>query len=726
MTWHDSGGNLLLSQPFPEISIIPVIKYKNNMASVRIVNTVDGERSFADNLMPYEDRKALRAKVFFNFQDGECLHGLGQAEEGIYDYRGNTQYLYQHNMRIPVPFLISDKKYGILFDCGCLLTFNDGNFGSYIFLDTVDILDFYFIYADNKDGIIAGMRELTGHAPLLPRWAFGFIQSKESYHSQDEFVETARQYRARHIPLDCVVQDWNTWEPGKWGNKRPDKTRYPDIAGANQELHDMHVHSMISIWPNMGAGSEDHEEHDKAGSLLLDNSTYNAFDDKARHLYWRQVNRELFAGSFDAWWCDSTEPFTGPDWKGDILKEPWERFSLVGGEHKKYLDPARANLFALEHARGIYLNQRKVTSQKRVFNLTRSGWAGSQRYGAVMWSGDTSAAWNVLKKQICEGLNFCMSGLPWWTLDIGGYFAGSERKRNPDGSVNQRKDIFWFRHGDFNEGVNDPGFRELYVRWLQLGTFLPLFRSHGTDTPREIWHFGEPGSPFYDTIETFIRLRYRLMPYIYSMAGAVSLSGYTMLRSLLFDFENDETAKNISDEFMFGGAFLVCPVTEPLYYTPGGIPVQKNRERRCYLPENARTGWFDFWDKKYYNGGQWITVPSPLERIPLFVRSGSIVPLETAKTEYAGQITDKPVEINVYPGADGHFVLYEDSGDGYAYEKGEYNSIDLYWSDSDHIFSIGPSKYDFPLSIRRRNCLIRSGDTTKEIFYTGEAMRIGL
>jgi alpha-D-xyloside xylohydrolase len=728
LVWHTAGGRPLLSQPFPELSAEPVIKYKSGKSALRTVETVDGERSFADDLIPWEDGAAFRAKVFFDFQGDEGLHGLGQAEEGIYNYRGKIQYLYQHNMRIPIPFLLSDQGYGLLFDCGCLMTFNDGGMGSYIFLDTVDALDFYFIHAETPGGIIARLRELTGPAPLLPKWAFGYIQSREAYHTQEELVDTARQYRARHIPLDCVVQDWNTWEPNKWGNKKPDKTRYPDIARANQQLHDMQVHSMVSVWPNMKAGCEDHGEFAKAGLLLLDNATYNAFDGEARRLYWRQAASELFAGGFDSWWCDSSEPFTGPDWNGDVLREPWERFSLVGGEHKKYLGPERANLYALEHAKGIYQNQRAENSEKRVFNLTRSGWAGSQRYGAAVWSGDTSARWDTLKKQITEGLNLCMSGLPWWTLDIGGFFTIREKWQNRGCGMNKNPKPLWFWRGDFEDGVKDPGYRELYVRWLQMGAFLPLFRSHGTDTPREIWHFGEPGSPFYDAIEAFIRLRYRLMPYIYSLAGAVALKNDTMMRSLLFDFASDETAQNISGQFMFGGAFLVCPVTEPLYYAPGGAPLQKNPEWRCYLPAGMpagnNPGWYDFWTGTNYPGGQWINVPAPLERMPLFVRAGSIVPMETAPLEYAGQVTKEAMEIQVYPGSDGKFTLYEDSGDGYGYEEGKYNSIELEWSEAEQTLSIGGAAYDFPQSLRGRACRIRIGSLTREITYRGEAMQI--
>ncbi|MDR1948067.1 MAG: DUF5110 domain-containing protein [Spirochaetaceae bacterium] len=724
-SWETCGGNLLLSQPFPELSPRPVIRYRGGEEPVSTVKTVDGERSFAGHLVPVEERTAWRAKVFFDFREDEAIHGLGQAEEGIWNYRGKTQYLYQHNMRIPVPFLLSSEGYGLLFDCGCLMTFNGGAEKPYLFFDTIDVLDFYFIYGKNIDRIIAGMRLLTGRAPLLPKWAFGYIQSKEAYHTQEELTAVAREYRRRHIPLDCVVQDWNTWEPGKWGNKVPDKSRYPDIPGLNQELHGMNVHSMVSIWPNTGSG-EDHDEMEAAGYLLTDKSTYDAFNGEARRLYWEQVNRELFAGGFDSWWCDSTEPFSGPDWSGPVLREPWERYLLVGEEHKKYLDPCRANCYALEHARGIYENQRAQNRDKRVLNLTRSGWAGSQRYGAVLWSGDTSAAWDTLRNQIAEGLNFCMSGLPWWTVDIGGFFTVREMWQNRGCGMNQNPAPFWFWRGDFEEGTKDPGYREIYLRWLQFACFLPLFRSHGTDTPREIWNFGEKGDIFYDGIESFIRLRYRLLPYIYSLASMVSFDNYTMLRSLLFDFAGDPKARALAGEFMFGPAFLVCPVTAPLRFGPGGLPLNKQEEWSCYLPEDKNTLWYDYWTGAVYKGGEVLTVPAPLDKMPLFVRSGSIVPMETAPLEYAGELTTEPLEIRVYPGADGSFILYEDSGDGYDYEKGKYNRILLEWKDSERIFTIGPAEFVFPQSLRNRPCLIRVENLQVEIIYTGEPVRAAI
>jgi alpha-D-xyloside xylohydrolase len=290
--------------------------------------------------------------------------------------------------------------------------------------------------------------------------------------------------------------------------------------------------------------------------------------------------------------------------------------------------------------------------------------------------------------------------------------------------MNKNPNPIWFWQGDFDDGVKDPGYRELYLRWLQLGCFLPVFRSHGTDTPREIWNFGEKGDVFYDGIEKFIRLRYRLMPYIYSIAAMVHFDHYTMMRSLLFDFGEDEKAQTVSGEFLFGPALLVCPVTSPMRYGPGGEVLNKKEAWPCYLPGDEQTIWHDFWTDETCRGGTDSTVPAPLEKIPLFVRAGSIIPMETASIEYAGEVSGAPLEIRVYPGADGCFVLYEDSGDGYGYEEGTCNRINLAWNNRERLFSIGPAEYDFPQSLKNRPCILRLGSATKEITYDGNALEI--
>lgn len=703
-TWADrKSGKVLMKEGKKELTETPLMVYTTGEEKpiIKRVHTVDGERNFVENLKPSMDHMAYRAKLRFEWKQGERIHGLGQGEEGIYDYRGNVQYLYQHNMRIPVPFFLSDQNYGILADCGSLMTFNDDARGSYLYLDTVEQLDYYFIAGESLDEIIAGYRSLTGKAAMLPKWAYGYVQSKEAYHNQDEMVEVAKEYRRRGIGLDCVVQDWNTWKDGSWGNKRVDKERYPDLKAMNQKLHDMNVHTMVSVWPNMNSGTEDCDEMQQHGYLLYDYATYDAFDENARKLYWKQANEELFSGGFDSWWCDSTEPFSGPDWTGEFLREPWERFKLVGEEHKKFLRADRANLYAAAHAKGIFENQRLEAPNKRVLNLTRSGYASSQKYGTMLWSGDTCATWANFRKQITEGLNMCMSGMPYWTLDIGAFFTVNEKYKNRGCGCAKDPAPKWFWRGDYEEGTDDLGYRELYVRWFQYGVFLPMFRSHGTDTPREIWNFGEQGEMFYDALEDAVKLRYALMPYIYSMAGRVNLEDYTMMRSLLFDFPEDETAAAMDGQFMFGDSLLICPVTEPMYYGRNSEELRKEKNWKCYLP--AGENWIDYYTGEKLKGGQWVNIPVTLGHIPLFVKEGSVIPMEKGLM-YASEEAETPFEIHIYPGKDARFMLYEDAGDDYGYEEGIYNQIAIDWDDKESVLKVGAAEYDFPQSICHRKC----------------------
>ncbi|MBR0367554.1 MAG: DUF5110 domain-containing protein [Clostridia bacterium] len=682
ITWSRTDtGETLLREAGHALTAQTVIRYTTGGEApvVERVKTVDGERNFIKNLSPVADRVDCRAKLCFDFAPDEGVYGLGQGEEGVWNWRHQNQYLYQHNMRIPMPFFLSDRGYGVLVDCGSLMTFQDDINGCYLFLDAVPQLDYYVITGDSFDAVIAGLRRLTGRAALLPKWAFGYIQSKERYRTAAELSEVVRRYRALGVPLDGVVQDWHTWIEDHWGEKRVDRARYGDLRARMDDIHALHAHAMVSVWPNMNTGTADWEEFNRAGWLLNDLSTYDAFNPEARAMYWRQAKAELFDGGFDGWWCDSTEPFSGPDWNGEQKREPWERFALVGGEHKKFLDPEQANLYAVAHAKGIYENQRRDAPEKRVLNLTRSGYVSSQRYGAVLWSGDIAAKWSVMKSQIAEALNMAASGYPWWTLDIGGFFVVKENWRARGCGCGGDPSPKWFWQGDFENGIDDPGYRELYVRWLQFGCFLPMFRSHGTDTPREIWHFGKPGDPFYDAVAATIRLRYRLMPYIYAVAGRVWYGDGMMLRPLLFDFPKDARAVATATEYMFGPSILVCPVTEPMAYGPGGAALEREKRWTVYLPGGC--DWVDFWDDARYHGGQEVTVDAPLDRVPLFVRAGAIIPMAEG-LQYADQKPEGPMELRVYPGADADFDLYEDAGDGYGYERGEYTITRLHWDDA--------------------------------------------
>ena len=735
VTWYrkQAGLKLLLREGGMELTETPLQEWTTGGEEpvIRRVHTVDGDRNFVENLRPETKRMAYRAKLFFDFQDGEQIHGLGQGEEGIYNYRGQVQYLYQHNMRIPMPWILSDRGYAILVDCGCLMTWNDDARGSYLFLDNVEQLDYYFIAGENADELIRSFRRLTGRAAMLPKWAFGYVQSKERYESQQELVETAAQYRQRGIGLDCIVQDWKTWVGDLWGEKHVDPARFPDLAAMRRALHDMHVHSMVSVWPNMNYDTQDCQEMQEAGHLLHDLATYDAFDEEARALYWKQASEGLYRDGFDSWWCDSTEPFSGPDWGGETRREPWERFGLVGGEHKKFLGAQRANLYALYHARGIFENQKKEDPAHRVLNLTRSGYAGIWRFGAVLWSGDTSATWKTLKNQVTEGLNMAISGVPYWTLDAGAFFTVKDNWRARGCGCNTDPTPKWFWQGDFEEGTADPGYRELYVRWLQLAAFLPMMRSHGTDTPREIWQFGEKGTPYYDAIADCIALRYRLMPYIYSLAGAAALDDDTIMRPLLFDFAADPKAAAMDSQFMFGRSLLVCPVTEPMDFGPGKQVLDRPHTWTCYLP--AGCAWYDFRTSAdghtpltctLYEGGQEVEADAPLGQIPLFVRAGSIIPMEHALL-YAQEQADTPLEIHIWPGADGDFTLYEDAGDGYAYESGEFARIQMHWDDAAQKLRISACPAQIPGGLcGRRVTVFVLGREAAGLIYTGDAVEI--
>ncbi|MDO5425325.1 MAG: glycoside hydrolase family 31 protein [Eubacteriales bacterium] len=720
VTWTDAdSGEVWLREAGREMCEEEVVRYTTGGEPpvVKRVKTVDGERSFIENLKQIADRKAYRAKLYFDWEADEGIYGLGQAEEGVYNYRHHSQYLYQHNMRIPMPMFVSSKNYGILVDCCSLMTFQDDENGSYLFLDTVDQMDYYFLAGEKLDDVIDGYRRLTGKAALLPKWAYGYVQSKEAYRTADELLEIGKAYRESGVPLDCIVQDWNTWEPGIWGEKTVDKTRYANIREVNEKLHEMNIHTMVSVWPNMAEGGENHREFVENNQILGDFSTYDAFDEKAREVYWKQAKEGLFDEGFDSWWCDSTEPFSGPDWGGQVKREPWERYALVGGEHKKYLDAAKANAFALMHAKGIFENQRKDAPDKRVLNLTRSGYASQQKYGVMLWSGDIYASWKTLKRQITEGLNMAMSGMPYWTLDIGAFFVVGSAWQKRGCGCNTNPDPLWFWKGEYNDGVEDLGYRELYTRWFEFGTFLPMHRSHGTDTPREIWNFGEPGTPFYDALKKYIELRYQLMPYIYSLAGSVTLDNATIMRSLLFDFGKDPKAKEIGDEYLFGPSFLVCPVTEPMYYEAGSKPIDREKTWRCYLPKGA--GWYHYWSGKKYEGGQYVTVKAELGDLPLFVKAGSILPMNGEKIQYAAQPLTKPVNLRIYPGADAAFTLYEDAGDGYGYEQGEYCRIPLTWDDSEKCLTIHEAEGSYPGMPAMRTFTVTLGDIIQTVSYDG-------
>lgn len=735
VSYYDVQGRLWVREPDRGgkwLTAKEVYRYvydKNTKASCG--QNIDGARAQTNEGQLVYNRHAFEAKLEFVFDENEAVFGFGSHEEGFGNLRGKSRDLYQQNMKAVVPAFVSTKGYGFLFDCCSLMTFHDDAWGSYLWADAVDELDYYFVGGKGFDDVVSGFHVLTGKSPMLPKWAFGYIQSKERYVNARELIEIVREYRRREIPLDLIVLDWKSWPAGSgWGQKSFDPARFPNPDEFIKELHQMGAKLMVSIWPIMTGDSPNQQELLERGLMLGNQSTYDAFNEEARRCYWEQANRGLFSHGIDAWWCDCTEPFEA-DWSGAVKPERHDRLLINTQQSKKYIDPGLINAYSLLHSKGIYEGQRRETSDKRVVNLTRSSYAGQHRYAAITWSGDLSATWDTLRRSIPEGLNFCATGQPYWTVDIGGFFI------NYDPSL-------WFWRGDYDAGCRgltgadvlkpdpkdagctDLGFWELYTRWLQYGAFLPLFRSHGTDASREIWRFGEEGSPFYDTIAKYIRLRYQLLPYIYSLAAQVTQNSYTLMRAVALDYSHDRATYDLTDQYLFGPAFMVCPVISPMYFNRNSVPIVDTvKNRKVYLPKG--NAWYDFWTDHVFDGGREIPADAPLETMPLFVKAGSIIPMSPVM-QYTDQIPDAPYEIRVYGGADGAFELYEDDGDNYTYEKGEFAVVKLSWSDQRKELIISKREGTFASLVKERKLNIvfirPNAKIAREVLYTGQEMTI--
>ena len=590
----------------------------------------------------------------------EGLYGLGQHQAGVWNYRGDSVDISQENSNISVPLMLSSKGYGIFWNNTSRGRFNN-RFANilYISSEVADVIDYYFLYGPDFDKIIAGYRDLTGQAPMFGKWAYGFWQCKNRYKSQDEILGVARKYRDLHIPVDNIVQDWFWW------NRKGEfvfNKNYPDPKAMVDQLHSENFHLMISIWPFFEPGSTNYDYMQNKG-WFVDKfkyakppyhtnamAVYDATSPEARKYYWDEVNKGLFSIGLDAWWMDTTEPETEGQEENILLGH-----RLEAGSGNRYV-----NVFPLLDTQAVYQGQRSVSDKKRVFILSRSAFAGSQRNGVTAWSGDINSDWLSFRRQVPAGLNFALSGIPYWTTDIGGFVFGNTR---------------------------DPAFRELFIRWFQYGTFNPILRVHGTRNPdeNELWSYGPDAQTI---LVNFDRLRYRMLPYIYSLAWKTTSEAYTPMRPLVMDFRNDQRAQNTGDQFMFGPAFLVNPVTDPSAAT-----------RQLYLPD-AR--WYDFWTGSTVVGGHTINAIAPLDRLPLYVRAGSILPLGPDE-EWSTEKPADPIELRIYRGADGAFNLYEDENDNYNYEKGAYATIPLQWDDAGHTLTIGDRKGQFPGMLESRS-----------------------
>jgi len=526
------------------------------------------------------------------------------------------------------------------------------------------LVDYYFVYGSNMDEVIGGYRHLTGKAPIVPKWALGFWQSRERYKTQAEIEATIDEFRKRKIPIDNIVLDWSYWKEADWGSQEFDETRFPAPDSMISLLHNKYnTHLMISVWPKFYEGIPAYREFEKNGWLYKRNiadrqrdwigkgyisTFYDAFNEQARKGFWDLISKKIYSKGIDAWWMDASEP--------DIL-------SNVSPEKRKLqmsptaLGPAAEylNAYPLQNAKGIYEGQRLTDPGKRVFLLTRSGFAGSQRYAAAIWSGDIGSTWRDMKNQIAAGVNFSLSGLPYWTMDIGGFVVPAKFE-NPNAD-------------DLEE------WRELNARWFQFGAFVPLFRAHGQFPYREIFNIAPETHPAYNSFLFYDNLRYRLMPYIYSLAGQAYHENYTLMRGLVMDFARDTAVLNIADQYMFGPSLLVNPV-----YT------YKQRSRELYLPISA--GWYDLYTGKWYAGGQHINAEAPYERMPLFVKAGSILPFGPG-LQYTSQKPADTITLNVYTGADAAFNLYEDEGTNYNYEKGAFSTIPIKYNEAAKTLTIG-------------------------------------
>lgn len=708
--YYDGQGSRLLKEREEDSrSLEEFTVYRTLEEGTRVEKeaTPDGVKDVVKEAARISAGKSFHTRLYLEWAEEEAVYGLGQQEEGFGSLRGQTVYLHQANRKIAVPMLVSTLGYGILVDTYSPMIFSDTIYGSYLYTEADPEMDYYFMNGGTMDGVIRKYRMLTGKVSLLPGWAYGYIQSQERYETAAEILDIVKEYRRRGIGLDGIVLDWCSWEENQWGQKTFDPVRFPDPAGMIEELHDNQVHFMISVWPNMGEDTDNYREFREKGLLLPACNIYNALCPQGRELYWEQIRRGLFSHGVDAWWCDSSEPFT-PEWNHVRRPEPsgmYQEYCQMAGYH---LPAEKMNAYSLYHAQAIYEGQRrdqerqraqgeqgdqkkrkdqdqKVSREKRVVNLTRSAYTGQQRYGTILWSGDIEASWETLRRQVAAGLHFSASGLPFWTVDIGAFFV--------------KRGNMWFWKGEYDQGTQDLGYRELFVRWYQWGCFLPIFRGHGTDCRRELWHFDNvQDAAFYDGLLDANRLRYKLLPYIYSLAGNCWLEDGSMIRLLSFAYPKDPEVWNITDQYLFGNEIMVCPVLHPMYYEKGslslsGIP----KTRRVYLPGGS--GWYDYWTNAWFEGGQWIDAQAPIEKIPLFIREGSILPVagfDAAGDCFGGNTLSVQEacgqrNIMIYSGADGAFSFYEDAGDGYGYERGEFLVTDMEWNERERKLSVRKS-----------------------------------
>jgi alpha-D-xyloside xylohydrolase len=613
----------------------------------------------------------------FDTAPDEGIYGLGQHQRGAWNYSsGGSVRLAQANMEVGVPVITSSKGYMLLWDNPAVTTIaasaaGEAGAGQKVLRwssEAGKAIDYYFCYGDGTiDAAMKAYRHLTGDAPLMPEWELGFWQCKERYASQEELLGVATRLRELKVPVDGIIQDWQYWPPGTntWGSHLFDTSRYPDPAGMFKELRDMHYHTLISVWAKFDLGSDNSKELNAVGGMFPQitryvsppgqGQWYDPFAAVGRQTYWKQMRDQLFAKGVDGWWLDAPEPeINGMAFR--TYKTP------VGPGYEVY------NAYPLMHSMGIYQGQRATTDQKRVVILTRSAYAGQQRNSAITWSGDITGTWQVLKNQIPAGLNFSLSGIPYWNTDTGGFFGSRETG---------------------NATPGNPLYQEFFSRWFQFSAFCPMFRVHGsygTRPGKEFWRFDEKTQGI---LRDYLDLRYRLLPYLYSVAWQVTANGATFMRPLVMDFPNDPQVLGVGDQYLFGPAIMVTPVT-----TAGA------QTRPVYLPAGGAP-WYNFWTADSSPAGQRVEAAAPVQTLPLFIRPGSIIPLGPF-LQYSSEKPADPIELRIYPGANGSFTLYEDEGDNYNYEKGKHATIPISWNDARHTLEIGKRAGEFPGMLAKR------------------------
>lgn len=701
---HETGNEIVF-----RTSALEVV-FDKTASSFYFRDPVSGMPLLEDSSRYFRETEAggercLEVTQTFRTEPSEGLYGLGQYQDGILNRRGSTVRMTHSNKDIANPVLVSDKGYGILWDNYSATTFSDDGESCSFVSEVGDASDYYFIYGGDMDGVVSGYRRLTGSAPMFGKWVFGFWQSKERYRSFDELKEVAAEYRRRGVPLDNIVQDWEYWgDKAHWNSLQFNPETFPDPAGNIAVLHnDYNVHVMLSVWPGFGPETEIYHALDSIGALFDEKTwagykVFDAYNPEAREIVWNHLKSGLYDAGVDAWWMDATEPSFRD---GRFRDKQEERTKSAGmtwlGAFHRYL-----NTYSLEYMKGLYPHLRAESDDKRVFIFTRSAFASQQRYAAAVWSGDVTASWENMHRQLTAGLGLSVSGIPYWTSDTGGFHVSS-------------------MDGQYADALDDDDYKELYSRWFQFGAFTPVFRAHGTDIPREIWQFGGPGNEYYDNQVKYIRLRYSLMPYIYSLSYMVTADNYTIMRPLVMDFGADGRSSDVDYAYMFGPAFLVRPVFRSRVIS---------ETVRTWLPEHEGRYWYDFETGEVLSGGTEHVRANELMTLPLYVKGGSIVPMCKVKqwtTEYA----DSFIGLHVYAGADASFLWYDDEGDSYRYEDGFCSKVLISWDDAARTLTLGrrvgryagmPETVDFKVTLH-----LPSGRTVeKDVVYSGEAKTINL